>query len=104
VFSKKGTIKANCNEGSDGVTWCSNKAGVDAATSAKTLGLVSTIGFGVGVAGLSVATVLFVMEPSRKKATTGRSAPPPRANARWISAGVLSAGPGAAVVGMRGVW
>jgi hypothetical protein len=104
MLSKKGTIDEICTGGSEGVKLCKDASGVDAGNSAKTLGLVSTIGFGVGVAGLGVATVLFVMDPSRDKSTTGRSAPSPRESPRWISAGVLSAGQGSAIVGCRGVW
>jgi hypothetical protein len=54
VLGKKSTIDDHCN-GSK----C-DQQGLDAADSAKSLGLVSTIGFGVGVAGLAVATVLLV--------------------------------------------
>jgi hypothetical protein len=57
VLGKKGTIEDNC-EG----TRC-NAAGKEAADSAKSLGLVSTIGFGVGIAGLATAAVLLLTEP-----------------------------------------
>jgi len=54
VLGKKSTIDDHCNGNK-----C-DQEGLDAADSAKSLGLVSTIGFGVGVAGLAVATVLLV--------------------------------------------
>jgi len=57
VLGKKSTIDDNC-----AATRC-NAAGKDAADSAQQLGLVSTIGFGVGVAGLATAAVLLLIEP-----------------------------------------
>jgi len=57
VLGKKGTIDDNCVG-----TRC-NAAGKDAADSAQSLGLVSTIGFGVGIAGLATAAVLLLTEP-----------------------------------------
>jgi hypothetical protein len=65
VLGKKGTIEDNCTD-----TRC-NAAGKDAADSAHSLGLVSTIGFGVGIAGLATAAVLFFTEP---KASASASA------------------------------
>jgi hypothetical protein len=57
ALGKKGTIEDNCVG-----TRC-NAAGKDAADGAQSLGLVSTIGFGVGIAGLATAAVLFFTEP-----------------------------------------
>lgn len=72
---------------------------------AKLFGWVSTVGFGVGVAGLGVATVLLLTAPSAPE-TTGRAAPPGRRtrDRRWMTAGVLEAGPAGAVLGVRGGW
>jgi len=67
VLGKKGTIEDNCVE-----TMC-NAAGKEAADSAKTLGTVSTIGFGVGIVGLGAAAVMLLMEPSKTSAATARS-------------------------------
>lgn len=67
----------------------------------KLFGWVSTVGFGVGVAGLGVATVLLLTAPSAPE-TTGRAAPPRRG--RWMTAGVLEAGPAGALLGVRGGW
>jgi hypothetical protein len=57
VLGKKGTVDDNC-EG----TRC-NAMGKDAADSAQSLGTVSTIGFGVGIAGLATAAMLALTEP-----------------------------------------
>ena len=54
VLGKKQTVNDNCT-GHD----C-NDAGYSAATSGQSLGLVSTISFGVGVAGLAVGAVLLL--------------------------------------------
>jgi hypothetical protein len=62
VMGKKGTIDDNCVG-----TRC-NATGKDAAETARTLGLVSTVGFGVGIAGLATAAFLLATEP--------KSAPP----------------------------
>jgi hypothetical protein len=63
VLGKKATIDDNCAG-----TRC-NAEGKDAADSAQSLGLVSTIGFGVGIAGLATAAVLFFTEPKSAVAT-----------------------------------
>lgn len=55
VLGKKSTITDNC----DGSA-CRNDAGYDAARSAKTLATVSTVGFGVGLAGVAVSAVLLL--------------------------------------------
>jgi hypothetical protein len=57
VFGKKGDVDDNCNGN------VCNQDGKDAADSAQTLGLVSTIGFGVGAAGLALGAVLFFLAP-----------------------------------------
>jgi hypothetical protein len=66
VFSKKSTVDDNCQD-----TLC-NAEGKDAADSAKTLGLVSNIAFGVGAAGLLTGAVLILTAP--KAETVGQSA------------------------------
>lgn len=71
--------------------------GLEAGDSVKTLGLVSTIGFGVGLAGVGTAVVLLLTEP--KGTSTGEAKAP-----RRLSAGVLSVGPEGAVLGARGSW
>jgi len=63
VLSKKGTIDSECVE-----KLCTPE-GKDAADSAQTWGMVSTIGIGVGVAAGVVSTVLFLSSGSSKKET-----------------------------------
>jgi|GEM_PF-621523 len=70
---------------------------------AKTLGWISTAGFGVGVAALGVAAVLLLTEPSEatKVGSAQQARPAPR---RWMRAGVLAAGQDGAVFGVQGAW
>jgi hypothetical protein len=98
TLGKKGTIADHCGTkvGSKDATAC-DPTGLDAASSGKTLALVSTIGFGVGLAGIGTAAVLLLTEPKRAK-------PADTASRRWITAGVLEAGPAGAMVGARGGW
>jgi hypothetical protein len=79
VFGKKSTIDEHC----DGSV-C-DQTGKDAADSAHTLGTVSTIGFGIGIAGLATAGVLFL--------TAGKSKPESGKGARSFVS-----------VGFGGVW
>lgn len=86
VLGKKGTIQDHC----DG-TVC-DAEGKDAADSAKSLGLVSTIGFGVGIAGVATATVLLLTGGSSNKERAVRSGP------------TVAAGGHGAFLGWRGAW
>jgi hypothetical protein len=88
VLGKKSDIDAHCID-----IHCDHD-GKAAADSAKTLGLVSTIGFGVGIAGLGASAVLFLTAP--KAAKTG-------AAKTWVTAGVTSTTDGARAV-VRGAW
>jgi hypothetical protein len=65
VFSKKSTVEDEC-VGLD----CSPK-GVEAASSGKTLAMVSNVGFGVGVAGLAVGAILLLTGSSSEAAKVG---------------------------------
>ena len=101
TLAKRATIHANC--GVDGVkTKCRNQQGADAGNSAQTTALVSTIGFGVGLAALGTALVLRLAEPKRAKAPAG-PAGPARRSATALP-GVLSASDTGAVLGIRGSW
>ena len=96
VLGKKSIIETHCRPAikvSD-PTRC-DPIGLDAAGSAKTLGLVSTIGFAAGLAGVGTALVLLLTEPRPAKPTTGARGP-------WISADVLSIGPTGATLGAHG--
>ncbi|WP_437536214.1 hypothetical protein WME79_15975 [Sorangium sp. So ce726] len=98
TLGKKSVVRDHCGSGiglSD-PTAC-DPTGLDAAESASTTGLVSTIGFGVGLAGLGVAAVLYLTEPKQSDMTAG-------ATSRRIRAGVLAAGPEGVVLGASGSW
>ncbi len=92
MLSKWSTISGNCREQYDdpSTVVCANQAGVDAGNSAKTFGLVSSIGWGVGFAGIGAATVLFLTEPPRPKVQVNNGALSPRTNVRSANDGVLS--------------
>jgi hypothetical protein len=83
---------------------CVNKvcdhAGKIAVDRAQTTGLVSTIGFGVGLAGVGAGVVLLLTAPTRPKgAATAR-----HGDATRLHAGVLSLGPEGGLVGLEGAW
>ena len=69
MLAKKSTADANCTSQGNGTWFCNGTSGVDAGNSAKTLGLVSSIGWGAAIVGLSTSAVLFFTEPSRGNAT-----------------------------------
>ncbi|MBK7584496.1 MAG: hypothetical protein IPI67_30375 [Myxococcales bacterium] len=85
VLGKKSTIEDHCVD-----TQC-DATGKDAADSAQTLGLVSTIGFGVGVVGLGLSTVLLL---------SGGTAETPQRARRTLP--VLVASEHGAWLGLRG--
>ncbi|WP_437626738.1 hypothetical protein [Sorangium sp. So ce1151] len=96
VLGKKSVVDEHCGNAiqASNAKAC-DATGLDAAQSGNTAALVSTIGFGVGLAGLGAAAVLYWTEPKPAGAATG-TAP------RWIRAGVLQAGPAGAVLGAHG--
>ncbi|WP_437277919.1 hypothetical protein WME90_42910 [Sorangium sp. So ce375] len=57
TWSQKRTIEKNCENG-----FC-NREGEEAAELAGTMSTVSTVSFGIGLAGLGTAAVLFLTEP-----------------------------------------
>ena len=97
TLGKKGVISDNCNIG--GRAEACNDAGLAAASDGKTLGLVSTLGFAVGAAGLGTAVVLLITEPSGPKHTSMNPG-----KKRGIRAEVLAVGPEGARVGVGGAW
>jgi hypothetical protein len=98
ALGKKGTVADHCGKGIGAKNEAAcDPTGLDAVSSGRTLALVSTIGFAVGGAGIATAAVLLLTEPSRPKPADG-------ASRRWITAGMLQAGPAGAVVGVRGGW
>lgn len=98
ALGKKSTITAHCGSGikSSDELACDGD-GLAAFESVKPLGVVSTIGFAAGLAGVGTAIVMILTEPKKAKPLIGARVP-------WISASVLSAGPGGALVGAQGAW
>jgi hypothetical protein len=97
-LGKKGTIVEHCGTkiGSTDEAAC-DPTGLEAASSGKTLALVSSVGFGVGLVGIGTAVVLLLTEPAQPKPAEAK-------RRRWISAGMLDIGPAGAVIGVRGGW
>jgi hypothetical protein len=93
-----GVVDAHCGGGigSSDEKAC-DATGLDATESTRSLGLASTIGFGVALAGLGTAAALSWTEPKQANPKAG-AAP------RWASAGVLAAGPTGAVLGATAAW
>jgi hypothetical protein len=88
-MGKKTTVDANC------VGPACNTEGKSAADSGKALGTVSTVGFGVGLAGLGAAAVLWLTAaPASASGSAGKRCSP-----------VLALGDGgSALVGAQGSW
>jgi hypothetical protein len=98
ALGKKSTVDENCKD------HVCNHDGKLAADSGKTFALVSTIGFGVGVAGLGAAAVLVLTSPSAPPESAARERAKERALAARVKADVWSAGYDGTVIGVRGVW
>lgn len=104
MLANKGVIDANCTDDGAGVALCRNPAAVDAGNQAKTLGLVSTVGLGVGIAGLGAATILLLTQSSSPKQTSMR-APSHSAEPRWwVSATSLSGPQSGALLQVQGTF
>jgi len=95
ALGKKAVVKNNCS----GV-FC-NHEGKVAADAGKRFALVSTIGFGVGLAGVATAIVLFATAPKAPKGTAkvDKAAPKER-----VMGDVWSTDQGGTVLGVRGAW
>jgi len=74
TLDKKSTANRNCD---DGLQLC-NEAGADANRSGRSFAIASSIGFGVGVAGLATAAYLWLTEAPAPQSTQS-SEPPGRA-------------------------
>jgi len=97
VLSRKSTLNAHCGAAvqSSDPTAC-DSAGLKAASGLSGLGVASTVGFVVGIAGVGTAVVLFVVEP---KAPAGQSS-----GETWLSVGIASAGAAATTLVVQGAW
>jgi hypothetical protein len=78
TLDKKDTANRNCD---DDVQLC-NSVGVAANRSGKKFAIASSIGFGVGVAGLATAAYLWLTEPPAPLRGSHSSIPSPRARSR----------------------
>jgi hypothetical protein len=98
AIGQKGIIDQHCGTAIKSMdpTAC-GQTGLDATVSAKSLALGSTIGLGVGTVGVATATILLLTAPKSSKPATS-------AGISWITAGILSAGPARAMLGVRGAW
>ncbi|MEZ4221735.1 MAG: hypothetical protein R3B13_12460 [Polyangiaceae bacterium] len=70
VLSKKSELEQNCGIGGNAAA-C-NADGKREADSVQTLGLVSTVGFAVAIAGLGSGTTLLLTAPEPQQASRGR--------------------------------
>jgi hypothetical protein len=91
-------IESGCRDSEPGRARCTPE-GLSAAESAQSLGLVSTIGFVIGGAGLATGALLFVMDPSK-----GPSEGHGRRKGAWARVGLTSAGPSMWTAGVKGAW
>lgn len=87
ALSKKSIIADSC------VDNVCNAEGKAAADDAKLPGLLSTVGFGVGAAGLATGLVLWLTEPPAPQTGSAKGK---------VTAGLLGAGPEGAAVGVKG--
>jgi hypothetical protein len=94
AIGKKGTIEEHCTDTGSSDRWACDPEGKAAADSGQSLALVSSIGFGVGLAGVAAGVVLFLTAPS---------SPKPEAAKRWIKPD-MAVGPSSGFIGVRGAF
>jgi len=96
VFAKKPSIEDGCTARlPDSAVGCRDSESLDAAESAKTLGLVSSIALPVGAVGAALGLVLLLTEPTDAKLAGTRP---------WIAIHGTSAGRGGGMVSAIGVF
>jgi len=83
---------------------CTDTAVLNELNEARTLGWISTAGFGVGIVGLGVGAVLLLTEPSSKREGDAATVGAKRRSLPRVSATVLAAGPEGTVLGLQGAW
>lgn len=88
TMSKKKIADDNC------VGASCNQQGLDATEDGKTLGNISTVGFGVGIAGLAAGVVLWVTSPKNEAPASATRGVRPTA----------FAGSGFGSIGLQGTW
>ena len=87
-MGKKKTVDDNC------VGTVCNDEGLSASDDGKTLGNISTVGFGVGIVGVATGVVLWLAAP--------RATPKEAARRSWQPSALVSGS--AATVGLTGTW
>ncbi len=95
---KTTAIEGGCRDIEPGRAKCTPE-GLAAAESAQSLGLISTVGFVIGGAGLATGALLFVMDPGK--------GPPERHGQRkgaWARVEITSAGPSTWTASVKGAW
>ncbi|MEO5729611.1 MAG: hypothetical protein ABI134_12240, partial [Byssovorax sp.] len=105
AIAEKSTVDASCKPTSDPATLGCRGDGFAASQRLQTLGLWSTVGFGVGAAASVTAIVLFATEPAKPK-QEARAGGPRRLEPSMIKSASarLSAGPAGATLGIEGAW
>lgn len=105
ALAEKSTVDASCKPTSDPATLGCRGDGFAASQRLQTLGLWSTVGFGVGAAASVTAIVLFATEPAKPK-KEARAGGPRRLEPAMIKSASarLSVGPAGATLGVEGAW
>lgn len=104
ALAQKSVVDANCKPTSDPATLGCHGDGYQASQSLQKFGLWSTVGFGVGAAGVVTAVVLIATEPRQaKKEASARG--PRRGDLAPTTASVgLTASPANAMLEIKGAW
>jgi hypothetical protein len=92
TVAERSIVNTDCHDTAPGHAVCTPE-GKTAASRAQAFGLVSTIGVGVGLGGLTTAMIVLLTEPPARPDVP-----------RQVSAGVLMVGTSVGVFGVRGTW
>lgn len=105
AIAEKSSVDESCKPTSDPATLGCRGDGFAASQRLQSLGLWSTVGFGVGAAASVTAIVLFATEPGKPK-KEARAGGPGRLEPSMIKSASarLSAGPAGATLGIEGAW
>jgi len=95
---KTSAIEGGCRDIEPGRARCTPE-GLSAAESAQSLGLVSTVGFVIGGAGLATGALLFVLDPSK-----GPAEKQGRQKGALARVEITSAGPSTWTASVKGTW
>jgi hypothetical protein len=95
---KTSAIEEGCRDIEPGRARCTPD-GLSAAQDAQSFGLISTIGFVIGGAGLATGTLIVLLEPSKKLSESHG-----RRRGTLIGVGLTGAGSSAWTAGVKGAW